>query len=248
MFKSLNQSSRILCLGSGPAAEVTALIDGSDFATGGHLHHPYFSNWLTKELDQGEKFGCRPGQKEFKKSGLVDIQTRTGDLLNQSVIDYLKTRAGRYDIVLLPSSITEMSGNSRFPALVDALRSLVDAGSRLALLDHDIPGFKSSVEPLLAGFMLSPVKFRRVRLLARDQTGGLGQSVRSWFKALTFPQVHVECCVEMTTRRNRTYVRLDVWGCTALVRKVSEVGFRCDSTAFPDGGRGKDGIESCFIQ
>ena len=153
MFKSLNQSSRILCLGSGPAAEVTALIRWFRFRHRRTSPSPVFFELVDKaSWTKVRNLVADPAVKEFKRSGLVDIQTRTGDLLDQSVIDYLKTRAGRYDIVLLPSSITEMSGNSRFPALVDALRSLVDAGSRLALLDHHIPGFKSSVEPLLAGF------------------------------------------------------------------------------------------------
>ena len=153
MFSSLAPSPRILSLGSGAAAEVTALARWLKFRQRGGPPEPVMFELVDRVgWAKVRNLVADPAVEELKNSGVVEIKTKSGDLLSPEVIGFLKTCSGRYEVVLLPSSITEMSESPSFPALVAALRSLVESGSRLVVVDHDVPGLTNAIRPLLASY------------------------------------------------------------------------------------------------
>lgn len=152
IFGSLPRVPRILSLGSGPAAEISAI------ARWLRLQNASFYSPIEVELvDQANWTSVRnhltdPVVKDYHQSGLMSFSVFKMDLMTASAVKFLRNRVGQVDIVLLPSSVTEFSRGSDFNVFVSALRELVEAGAKLVLIDHDIPGFRSLIKPMMDGF------------------------------------------------------------------------------------------------
>ena len=152
IFGSLPRVPRILSLGSGPGAEVSAIarwlrLQNASFHSPIEVELADKANWTRVRNHLTD-----PAVRELHQSGLIRFSAFRRDLMTASAVEFLKNRVGQVDIVLLPSSVTEFSRGSGFNVFVSALRELVEAGAKLVLIDHDVPGFRSLIKPMMDGF------------------------------------------------------------------------------------------------
>ena len=151
VFAQRKNAPRILVLGAGLGAETAAVIHW-------HKHNAktYEDPIRIEHVDLFDWEQCRsdildPVVADAISSGRLHVTSKTLDLLSEQGLKFLANAQGVFNVVFMPSSLSELYAHKAYPRLLKHLRGLISDGAVMVMIDHDLPGFEKSVQPLTEG-------------------------------------------------------------------------------------------------
>lgn len=151
VFAQREHAPRLLVLGAGLGAETAAVMHWHE-----HNAKTYETPIRIEHVDLFDWEKCRqdildPLVADAISSGRLKVTSKTLDLLSARGLKFLTDVKGKFNVVFVPSSLSELYKHKAYPRLLKHLKDLVSYGAVIVMIDHDLPGFKKSVQPLTEG-------------------------------------------------------------------------------------------------
>lgn len=151
VFAQREHAPQLLVLGAGLGAETAAVMHWHEYNT-----KTYETPIQIQHVDLFDWEQCRqdildPVVADAISSGRLQVTSKTLDLLSERGLKFLKNAKGKFNVVFVPSSLSELYKQTAYPRLLKHLKDLVSNGAVIVMIDHDLPEFKKSVQPLTEG-------------------------------------------------------------------------------------------------
>ena len=151
VFAQRENAPQVLVLGAGLGAETAAVMHWHKHNTKTYespirIEHVDLFDW-----EQSRQDILDPVVADAISSGQLEVVSKTLDLLSERGLKFLANAKGMFNVVFMPSSLSELYTHRGYPRLLKHLKDLISDGAVMVVIDHDLPEFKKSVRSLTEG-------------------------------------------------------------------------------------------------